>query len=79
MLYQAVVKELVGLPNVGLVVSLYFVQDCTMYRQYGLRAPICMVCLFSTTIRDMMKSPLQIDREYSITYYFHLKCIRRHE
>ena len=28
MLYQAVVKELVGLPNVGLVVSLYFVQDC---------------------------------------------------
>ena len=29
MLYQAVVKELVGLPNVGLVVSLYFVQDCS--------------------------------------------------
>ena len=28
MLYPAVVKELVVLPNVGLVVSLYFVQDC---------------------------------------------------
>ena len=51
----------------------------TVYRQYGLRAPICMVCLFSTTIRDMMKIPLQIDRDYSITYYFRLKCIRRHE
>ena len=31
MLYQAVVKELVGLPNVGLVVSLYFVQDCSYF------------------------------------------------
>ena len=40
----------------------------TVYRQYGLRAPICMVCLVSTTMIDMMKIPLQIDREYSITY-----------
>ena len=32
MLYQDVVKELVGLPNVGLVVSLYFVQDCRSYK-----------------------------------------------
>ena len=51
----------------------------TVYWQYGLRAAICMVCLFSTTIRDMMKIPLQTDREYSITHYFRLKCIRRHE
>ena len=28
MLYQAIVKELVVLRNIGLVVSLYFVQDC---------------------------------------------------
>ena len=35
----------------------------TVYRQYGLIAPICMVCLVSTTMIDMMKIPLQIDRE----------------
>ena len=35
MLYQAVVKELEVLPNVGLVVSLYFVQDCTIYVTKG--------------------------------------------
>ena len=35
MLYQAVVKELVGLPNVGLVVSLYFVQDCSSVLRYS--------------------------------------------
>ena len=32
MLYQAVVKELIGLLNVGLVVSLYCIQDCSTRR-----------------------------------------------
>ena len=36
MLYQAAVKELEVLPNVGLVVSLYFVQDC----RAAIQAPI---------------------------------------
>ena len=43
------------------------------------RAPICMVCLFSKTIRDMTEISSQIDRDYSILYYFPMKCIKRHE
>ena len=43
------------------------------------RAPICMVCLFSKTIRDMTEISSQIDRECLITYYFRLKWLRRLE
>ena len=43
------------------------------------RAPICMVCLFSKTIRDMAEISSQIDRECLITYYFPLKWLRRIE
>ena len=34
------------------------------------RAPICMVCLVSKTIRDMTEISSQIDRECLITYFF---------
>ena len=43
------------------------------------RAPICMVCLFSKTIKDMTEISSQIDRECLITYYFRLKWLRRLE
>ena len=54
MLYQAVVKELVVLPNVGLVVSLYFVHNCAP-REYDEALECCLARLQDRALRANLK------------------------